>query len=58
MFGRNGAMFSLRAALLLLSLLCVDASAQTYSATGRVIDAITAQPLAASPRTIRITAVS
>lgn len=36
----------IRAALLLVSLLCVDASAQMYSATGRVIDAITAQPIA------------
>lgn len=36
----------IRAALLLVSLLCVNASAQMYSATGRVIDAITAQPIA------------
>jgi hypothetical protein len=35
-----------RAALLLVSLMCVDASAQMYSATGRVIDAVTAQPIA------------
>ena len=29
-----------------MSLMCIDASAQMYSATGRVIDAVTAQPLA------------
>jgi hypothetical protein len=48
MFSRNVTTFSLiiRAALLLVSLMCVDASAQMYSATGRVIDAVTAQPLA------------
>ena len=34
------------AALLLVSLTCVEASAQVYSATGRVVDAITAQPIA------------
>ncbi|HKG61441.1 MAG TPA: carboxypeptidase-like regulatory domain-containing protein [Pyrinomonadaceae bacterium] len=45
---RNNSTFSLviRAALLLVSLMCADASAQVYSATGRVIDAITAQPIA------------
>lgn len=36
----------IRAALLLVSLMCVDASAQVYSATGHVIDAVTAQPVA------------
>ena len=48
MYRRKGSTFSLiiRAALLLVSLMCVDASAQMYSASGRVIDAITAQPLA------------
>lgn len=48
MFIRNVSTFSLiiRAALLLVSLMCADASAQVYSATGRVIDAITAQPVA------------
>jgi hypothetical protein len=48
MFSRNGITFSLitRAALLLVSLMCVDTSAQIYSATGRVIDAVTAQPIA------------
>ena len=48
MFIRNGNTFSfiIRAALLLVSLMCVDASAQVYSATGRVIDAVTAQPIA------------
>ena len=52
MYIRNSNPFSLiRAALLLVSLMCVDAiianardqSAEIYSATGRVIDAITAQ---------------
>ena len=42
----NTSSFIIRAALLLVSLMCLDASAQTYSATGRVIDAITAQPIA------------
>lgn len=55
MYIRNSNPFSLiRAALLLVSLICVDAiianardqSAEMYSATGRVIDAITAQPIA------------
>jgi len=46
MFSPNRITFLLRAALLLASLMCVEASAQMYSATGRVIDAITAQPLA------------
>jgi len=45
MFSRNYSTF-IGAALLLVSLMCVDASAQMYSATGRVIDAVTAQPLA------------
>ena len=40
----------IRAAILLVSLLCADSvlgqSPQVYSATGRVIDAITAQPIA------------
>jgi hypothetical protein len=48
MFIRNGNRVSLiiGAALLLVSLMGVDASAQVYSATGRVIDAVTAQPIA------------
>jgi hypothetical protein len=48
MFSRNDSTFLLviRAALMLVSLLSVDASAQMYSATGRVIDAVTAQPIA------------
>jgi len=45
MFSRNVSKF-IRAAVLLVSLMCVDASAHTYTATGRVIAAITAQPLA------------
>ena len=47
MFSRNDSTLSLliRAALMLVSLMCADASAQVYSATGRVIDAVTAQPL-------------
>src|SRR5689334_20096946 len=47
MFSRNVSTFLL-AALLLASLMCVDASAQMYSATGRVIDAVTAQPIAST----------
>jgi hypothetical protein len=45
MFIRNGTIFSfiIGAALLLM---CADASAQMYSANGRVIDAVTAQPIA------------
>ncbi len=48
MLNRNDSTFSLiiRAALLLVSLMCADTSAQVYSAAGRVIDAITAQPIA------------
>jgi len=53
MFRWNGSTFSfiIRAALLLVSLMWADAvvlgqSAQMYSATGRVIDAVTAQPIA------------
>ena len=48
MFNRNDNTFSLiiSAALLLVLLMCADASAQEYSATGRVIDAVTAQPIA------------
>ena len=48
MFIRNDSTFSLiaGAALLLMSLTCADASAQVYSAAGRVIDATTAQPIA------------
>lgn len=53
MISRNGSTFSLiiRATLLLVSLLCADGfasgqSAEMYSATGRVFDAITAQPVA------------
>ena len=56
MLVRNGSTFSLitRSALLLVSLMCADAviaspsgqSAQMYSATGRVIDAVTAQAIA------------
>ena len=54
MFVGNGSTFSLipRAALLFVSLICANAisgfgqSVQVYSATGRVIDAITAQPIA------------
>lgn len=48
MFIRNRNRFSLiiGAALLLVSLMGVEASAQVYSAAGRVIDAVTAQPIA------------
>ncbi|HYV10171.1 MAG TPA: hypothetical protein VE980_04615 [Pyrinomonadaceae bacterium] len=47
MFIRDRSTFLLiRAALLLASLMCMDASAQVFSATGRVIDAVTAQPIA------------
>ena len=42
----HGTFLLIRAALLLASLMCVDASAQVFSATGRVIDAVTAQPIA------------
>jgi len=47
MFIRDRSTFLLiRTALLLVSLMCMDASAQVFSATGRVIDAVTAQPIA------------
>jgi len=44
---RNGNRFLLIAGAALL-LMCADGSAQMYSATGRVIDAVTAQPIARS----------
>ncbi|MEN3327455.1 MAG: hypothetical protein V7638_2262 [Acidobacteriota bacterium] len=44
MFIRNGSTIPLIIGAALL-LMCADASAQVYSATGRVIDAVTAQPI-------------